>query len=215
MSNGEVDRQAAWNLNSAIMAMANQTPFHQREPKVVDLIAEYKPDSPTLAMATATLVFNSQTNYEATEQLRRTMKIMLDAQMLKEELAAAQYSADLMTKQISAQQQLTLIGEKQSAAAERMAILIVEQIETQKKLAAASDKQAKAANFLGRVNIGLAFIAAVLVAVQTVIAYAQSQPMTAISHSVQPSHDSAVGHSSAPPASGGVGHAATARPAVP
>jgi len=130
------------------MAMAEQTAVHQRDAKVVDLILLSQVDSPTLAVATASLQFNSQVQYEATEQLRRAMKIMLDAQMLRDNLAASQRTGELMVQQIATQNMLTVSNEK----------------------------QARASNFLARVNIFLALVAAVLAAVQAYIAFKQWRP---------------------------------------
>lgn len=205
MTNGQPDLIAARNLNVAIMAMAEQTPVHQREEKVVNLIRDLQLDSSTLAIATASLQFNSQVHYESTEQLRRTMKIMLDAQMLRDELAAAQHSSDLIGKQIVALQDVVDSSYKQAAAAQRTAKLIEQQIAAQEQLAVASDKQARASNFLGRVNIFLAFAAVALAAAQVYIAVYPPHSQSAASDKNQVIKDGAVGHSSTRPPGDGAG----------
>jgi hypothetical protein len=104
------EKMRADALNTNIMRMAQNTAIHQWPQKLTDEIIQQDLNTPTLAVATASLQSNSQVNYRQTEHLRSLMKIMLDSQMLNDQLDAQQTLAKANDKQSKASNFLGVVN---------------------------------------------------------------------------------------------------------
>lgn len=156
MSAQQADMLKAANLNLEVMRMANQTAEHQREQKLVAIVQTHALNSRTLAAAIASLEWSSTVDYRQTAELRRTMKILLDAQMHDEAIHVQELAAALMREEVDAQKvAVTLMGK---------------QILSQEALARANDRDAAASRLLATVNVFLALAAVGLAVAQVWIA---------------------------------------------